>query len=151
MERTLVLVKPDGVQRNLIGTIINRLERRGLNIAAMKMLQMDRPLAERHYAVHKGKVFYEGLVKFIISGPLVAMVLEGREAVAVVRKTIGETDPAKAAPGTIRADLCMDTGRNLVHASDSVENAGKEIALFFSSKEIMDYTLDVDRWVNEPK
>lgn len=151
MERTLVLVKPDGVQRNLIGTIINRLERRGLKIVAMKMLQMDRPLAERHYAVHKGKGFYEGLVKFIISGPIVAMVLEGRDAVAAVRKTIGETDPAKAAPGTIRADLGMDTGRNLVHASDSVENAGKEIALFFSPKEIIDYTLDVDRWVNEPK
>ena len=149
MERTLVLVKPDGVQRNLIGAIINRLERRGLKIVAMKMLQMDRPLAERHYAVHKGKGFYEGLVKFIISSPLVAMVLEGRDAVAVVRKTIGETDPAKAAPGTIRADLGIDTGRNLVHASDSVENAGKEIALFFSPKEIMDYTLDVDRWVNE--
>ncbi len=131
VQRTLVLVKPDGFRRRLTGEIISRLERKGLNIAAMRMLQMDKALAKRHYAVHDGKPFFAGLVDFITSGPIVAIVIEGEKAVEVVRKLMGETDPVKAAPGTIRGDYGLDIGENLIHGSDSEENARKEIALFF--------------------
>jgi len=131
VQRTLVLVKPDGFRRHLTGEIISRLERKGLNIAAMRMLQMDRALAKRHYAVHDGKPFFAGLVDFITSGPIVAIVVEGEKAVEAVRKLMGETDPVKAAPGTIRGDYGLDIGENLIHGSDSEENAQKEIALFF--------------------
>jgi len=130
-QRTLVLVKPDGVKKGLIGEIISRLEKKGLKIAAMRMLQMDKALARRHYAVHKGKPFFAGLVDFITSGPIVAVVVEGEKSVEVVRKLMGETDPVKAAPGTIRGDYGLDIGENLIHGSDSEENAQKEIALFF--------------------
>ena len=130
-QRTLVLVKPDGVKKGLIGEIIFRLEKKGLKIAAMRMLQMDKALARRHYAVHKGKPFFVGLVDFITSGPIVAVVVEGEKSVEVVRKLMGETDPVKAAAGTIRGDYGLDIGKNLIHGSDSEENAQKEIALFF--------------------
>ncbi|MBM4443758.1 MAG: nucleoside-diphosphate kinase [Chloroflexi bacterium] len=129
--RTLVLVKPDGVRRGLIGEIVSRIERKGLKIAALRMLQMDRALARRHYAVHEGKPFFNELVDFITSGPVVAIVLEGERAVDVVRTMMGDTDPKKAAPGTIRGDFGMDIGQNLIHGSDSEENARKEIDLFF--------------------
>ena len=130
-QRTLVLVKPDGVKKGLIGEIISRLEKKGLKIAAMRMLQMDKALARKHYAVHDGKPFFAGLVDFITSGPIVAVVVEGEKSVEVVRKLMGETDPVKAAPGTIRGDYGLDIGENLIHGSDSEENAQKEIALFF--------------------
>ena len=140
MQRTLVLVKPDAVQRKLAGEIISRLEKKGLKIVALKMLQMDRELAEQHYAIHKGKPFFPGLVDFITSGPIVAAVVEGENAVEVVRRLMGETDPLKAAPGTIRGDFGLDIGQNLIHGSDSGENAAKEINLFFSEKEILSQT-----------
>ncbi|MDP2743484.1 MAG: nucleoside-diphosphate kinase [Dehalococcoidia bacterium] len=149
MERTLVLIKPDGVQRGLVGAIIDRLERRGLKLIGLKMLQMDRPLAETHYAEHKGKPFFAGLASFITSGPLVALALEGRNAISVVRQTVGATDPAKASAGTIRGDFGLDTGRNLVHASDSPENASRELSLFFNDKELLSYRRDTDKWITE--
>jgi nucleoside-diphosphate kinase len=130
--RTLVLVKPDGVRRGLIGEIVSRMEKKGLKIVALRMLQMDEALARRHYAVHQGKPFFNDLVDFITSGPVVAMLLEGEQAVDVVRTMMGDTDPKKSAPGTIRGDFGMDIGQNLIHGSDSDENARKEIDLFFS-------------------
>ena len=130
-QRTLVLVKPDGVEKGLTGEIISRLEKKGLKIAAMRMLQMDKALARKHYAVHDGKPFFAGLVDFITSGPIVAVVVEGDKSVEVVRKMMGETDPVKAAPGTIRGDYGLDIGENLIHGSDSEENAQNEIVLFF--------------------
>ncbi len=150
MERTLVLLKPDAVQRGLVGAIISKLEARGLKIVAMKMLQMDMAHAERHYEAHIGKPFFNGLARFITSGPLVAMVWEGNNAVQLVRNTMGSTNPSDASPGTIRAEYAIDIGRNLVHGSDSVETAGREIGLFFMPDEITDYTRDVDGWVTEP-
>jgi len=149
MEKTLVLIKPDGVQRGLIGTIMARLEGTGLRIAGMKMIKMDRPLAEKHYGIHKGKAFFEDLVNYITSGPLVAAVFEGPQAVNIVRKKMGATDPAKAESGTIRGDYSVEISYNLVHGSDSVENAEKEIALFFSPQEILSYKRDIDRWITE--
>ena len=137
MERTLVFVKPDGVQRGLVGEIISRLERKGLKIVGLKMLRMDRTMAERHYGIHRDKPFFSSLVDFITSGPIVAAVVEGRQAVEVVRRLMGDTDPLKAAPGTIRGDFGMEVQENLIHGSDSVENARKEISLFFSEKEII--------------
>ena len=139
MQQTLVLLKPDAVERKLVGEIISRLEKRGLKIVAMKMMRVDDGLAKRHYAIHEGKPFFEELVEFIISGPIVATVFEGKDAVAEVRSVMGATDPADAAPGTIRADLAEDIGHNLIHGSDSEETAEKEIKLFFSKTEILDY------------
>jgi nucleoside-diphosphate kinase len=147
MERTLILVKPDGVQRCLAGEIISRLERRGLKIAGLKMLQMDRALAERHYAVHKEKPFFNDLVNFITSGPIIAAVLEGEKAIESTRQTMGATDPKKAAPGTIRADLGINMEHNLIHGSDSPENAEKEIGIFFKPGEVLTYSRDIDRWL----
>ena len=149
MERTLVLLKPDAVQRGLAGEIINRLERRGLKLAAMKMLLVTEELAHRHYADHVGKPFFEGLVKFITSSPIVAMVVEGENAVDVVRSTMGVTSPSDAAAGTIRGDLALTIGANLIHGSDSTESAKREIGLFFSPDEVIDYTRDVDSWIIE--
>jgi len=149
VERTLVLIKPDGVQRGLIGPIITRLEQRGLKIVAMKMMRVTPELAHRHYAIHKGKPFFEGLIKHITSAPIVAMVVEGKGAIEVVRRTMGATDPAEAAPGTIRADYALEIGRNLIHGSDSKETAAFEIPLFFSEDEILSYERDVDRWIFE--
>ncbi|TMD16207.1 MAG: nucleoside-diphosphate kinase [Chloroflexi bacterium] len=148
-ERTLVLVKPDGVQRGLVGEIVARLERRGLKLVALKLMQLPSERAARHYAEHQGKVFYEGLIRFITSGPIVAMVWQGREAVTVVRSLMGATDPLKAAPGTVRGDLALDLGMNVIHGSDSTARAGAEIALFFEDHEIHDYERTLDRWIRE--
>jgi nucleoside-diphosphate kinase len=149
MQRTLVLVKPDGVQRGLVGAIIGRLEQRGLKLIALKMMQISSELAARHYAEHQAKPFYEGLIAFITSGPVVAMIWEGREAVTVVRSLMGSTDPLKAAPGTIRGDLALDLGMNLIHGSDSPARADAEMALFFSDRELHQYERTVDRWIRE--
>ena len=133
MQRTLVLIKPDAVERGLIGEIISRLERKGLKIIALRMLRMDKEVAERHYALHKGKPFFKGLVEFITSGPIVAAVVEEEGVVEIVRRLIGETDPLKASPGTIRGDFGLDIQQNLIHGSDSEETAKEEIKLFFPS------------------
>jgi len=150
MERTLVLVKPDGVQRGLIGEVISRLERRGLKLAALKLMQVDETLARQHYAEHVQRPFFRGLVEFITSGPLVAMVWEADNAVKIVRQTLGETDPAKSFPGTIRGDLGLDIGRNLVHGSDGPGSAEREISLFFQPQEILSYPRSTDPWIKEP-
>lgn len=147
MERTLVLIKPDAVQRGLTGDIISRLERTGLKIVAMKMLHMDRALAQRHYSVHRGKAFFDDLVSFITSGPIVAFALQGNNAVEITRKLMGVTDPAKATSGTIRGDFGIDIGHNLVHGSDSLETASSEIGLFFSPEEIVSYDRSLDVWI----
>ncbi|HEY68918.1 MAG: nucleoside-diphosphate kinase [Chloroflexi bacterium] len=149
MERTLVIIKPDAVQRGLIGEIIARFERRGLRIAALKLMQIDEPLARRHYAVHEGKPFYEPLIRYITSSPVVVMVLEGNDAIEIVRRTMGATNPAEAAPGTIRADFGLEIGRNLVHGSDGPETAAFEVPLFFTEDEILSYERDTDRWIFE--
>ena len=146
-ERTLVVVKPDGVQRLLVGRILGRFEERGLRLVALKMLRPTRDLAERHYAVHRGKPFYEGLLDFITSGPVVAAVLEGPNAIALARAMLGATRPEDAAPGTIRGDFALDTGQNLVHASDGAETATEEIALWFTPPELQGYQRDLDRWI----
>ena len=144
MERSLVLIKPDAMQRGLAGTIISRLERRGLKIVAIKMLQMDKALAQRHYAVHKGKAFFNDLVDFITSSPIIAAVFEGEKAIEAVRQTMGATDPVKASPGSIRGDFGLDIQQNLVHGSDSAENAEKEMSLFFAPEEIFNYPKKTD-------
>jgi nucleoside-diphosphate kinase len=149
VERTLVIVKPDAVQRGLIGEVLTRLERRGLKLVAMKLIHIDEALAKRHYAIHEGKPFFEPLVSYITSSPVVVAVFEANQAVKVVRNTMGATNPVDAAPGTVRADFGLEIGRNLVHGSDSVENAEKEIALFFNDKEIFSYGRDTDRWIHE--
>ena len=149
MQRTLVLVKPDGVQRGLVGTILARLEQRGLKLVGLKMMRISKAVAGRHYAEHQGKGFYDGLIAFITSGPVVAMIWEGREAVTVVRSLMGATDPLKAGPGTIRGDLALDLGMNLIHGSDSPARAETEIALFFDQGELHEYERTVDRWIRE--
>lgn len=149
MERTLVIVKPDGVQRGLIGETVSRLERRGLKIVALRMIWMDTDLARRLYAVHEGKPFFEKLIAYITSSPVVVMVVEGKAAIEVVRRTLGATAPAEATPGTIRADFALEIGRNLVHGSDSPETAAFEIPLFFGEGEILSYERDTDRWIFE--
>ncbi len=149
MERTLVLVKPDGVQRGLIGEIIGRFERRGLKIVGLRLLNVPRALAERHYAVHQGKHFYADLVDFITSGPVAAVALEGPDAIAMVRAMVGRTLPAQADPGTIRGDLGVAGLRNLIHASDAEETARSEIALWFGEEPMVDYRREIDRWILE--
>ena len=149
MERTLVLVKPDGVQRGLIGKVMSRLERRGLRLVAGKFMQVSRQLAETHYAIHKGKPFYAGLIDYITSAPVMAMVWEGPNAVAAVRQTMGSTRPTEAAPGTIRHDFALEVGRNLTHASDEPANGEKEVALWFRTDELVDWSRDIDKWVFE--
>jgi nucleoside-diphosphate kinase len=146
-ERTLVLAKPDAIQRGILGEIISRFERRGLKLIGAKLSDVSRDFAEKHYAIHKGKSFYEGLVKYIISAPVLAMVWEGENSIAAVRQTVGATNPLDAAPGTIRHDLAMLTSRNLVHASDSHENAEKEISLWFDPTELKEWDLQNDQWV----
>ena len=150
-ERTLVLVKPDGVQRQLAGRIISRYEERGLKIVGLKLVHVNRELAERHYAVHKGKPFFEGLVDFITSAPLVAIALEGPDAISLVRTMNGATKPAQAAPGTVRGDLAIEMGQNLVHASDSPESAATELSIWFAPTELLTYSREIDRWVLSPK
>jgi nucleoside-diphosphate kinase len=142
-----VLIKPDGVQRALVGRIIERYEQRGLRIVGLKMVNVERELAERHYGVHRDKPFFAGLVEFITSSPLVALVVEGPNAIAVCRAINGATRPHEAAPGSIRGDLALETGQNLVHASDSAETAGQEVELWFSADELFDYSREIDRWV----
>lgn len=149
MERTLILVKPDGVQRNLIGEIISRFERRGLKLIGMKFMQMSQSLAEKHYAVHKERPFFNDLVAYITSGPIVAMVWEGNDAINAARATIGATKPVDASPGTIRGDFGMEIGRNLVHGSDSPENGLKEANLFFREDELVSWKRDLERWIVE--
>ncbi|MBP3958617.1 nucleoside-diphosphate kinase [Gemmata sp. G18] len=147
MQRTLILLKPDAVQRRLVGDIITRFERKGLRLAGLKLVQVSRELAEKHYAVHKGKPFYESLLTFLTSGPTVALVWEGREAVAVCRNLMGVTDGAKSAPGTIRGDFALSVQNNLVHGSDSTENAAIEIALWFTPEELVAFTSTDANWV----
>ncbi len=147
MERTFVMVKPDGVQRGLVGEIISRLERKGFKIVAMKMLKISKELAQEHYAEHRAKPFFPSLVAYITSAPVVAMVVEGKNAVKVVRKLVGATNPSEAEPGTIRGDFGLDLGRNVVHASDSPASAEREIKLFFREEEILDYGRESDVWV----
>ena len=149
MERTLVIIKPDAVQRGLIGEIILRLERRGLKIVGMKLMQIDEALARRHYSVHEGKPFFAGLIRYITSAPVVVMALEGPKAIEVVRSTMGATNPVNAAPGTIRADYSLEIGRNLVHGSDGAETAIRELALFFEAGELISWGRDTDRWIFE--
>jgi len=150
MEKTFVIIKPDGVQRALIGEITTRLERRGLHLIASKFLSVSRELAETHYSVHLGKPFYNGLIEYICSSPVLAMVWEGDNAVAAVRQTMGSTNPLEATPGTIRHDFGLRTSRNLTHASDSVENAIKETNLWFKPEEIFSWKRDGDAWVFGP-
>ncbi len=148
MERTLVILKPDAVQRGLIGPILTRIEQRGFRIAAMKMMRISRELAEQHYAEHKGKSFYEGLIAFITSAPVVVMVVEGPQAVRIIRQMMGKTNAADAAPGTIRGDFALSTRKNLIHGSDSPESAAREIALYFTEEEILTYERPADRWID---
>ena len=149
MERTLVLLKPDALQRGLAGRIIARLEDRGLKLVGLKLVWMDQALAHQLYQVHVGKPFFPGLVEFMTSRPIVAMAVEGQNAVEVVRRTMGETDPQQAAPGTIRGDLATSIGRNLVHGSDSTESAARELAIFFKDEEMASYPREVDAWLTE--
>jgi nucleoside-diphosphate kinase len=149
MERTLVILKPDAVQRLLAGEIISRFERRGLKIVGMKLQAVSESLAREHYAVHEGKPFYDGLIEYITSGPVVVMALEGPDAISVVRSTVGLTRPGEAAPGSIRADFGLMVGRNLVHASDGEETAHQELALWFRDDELVSYERDIDVWVLE--
>ena len=149
MERSLVLVKPDGVQRALIGEVISRLERRGLRLVAAKFMRVSRELADTHYAIHQGKPFYDGLISYITSAPVMAMVWEGPNAVAAIRQTMGATRPTEAAPGSLRHDFALEVGRNLTHASDTPENGANEVALWFRQEELVNWTREVDRWVFE--
>lgn len=149
MERTLVLVKPDGVQRGLIGEVIARLERRGLRLVAAKFMQVSKELAETHYAIHEGKPFYDGLISYITSAPVMAMAWEGPNAIAAVRQTMGSTRPTEAAPGSVRHDFALEVGRNLTHASDTIENGEKEVELWFKQDELVDWKREVDQWVFE--
>jgi nucleoside-diphosphate kinase len=143
------MVKPDGVQRGLIGEVIARLERRGLRLVAAKFMWVGKDLAEAHYAEHKGKPFYDGLISYITSAPVMAMVWEGPNAVALIRQAMGSTRPAEAAPGTVRHDFALEVGRNLTHASDKVETGEREVALWFKPEELVDWTREIDRWIFE--
>lgn len=149
MERTYVMIKPDGVQRNLVGEIISRFEKKGFKLAGLKMLKMDRAIAEKHYAEHIGKPFFEALAGYITSGPVVAMVLEGKDVVATARAMNGATNPANAGPGTIRGDYAIEVGRNVIHASDSVDSANREIAIYFTDNELCEYKKVLEDWIYE--
>ena len=149
MQRTLILIKPDGVQRGLIGPIVERFERRGLKLVGMKFMQMSRELAERHYAIHQGKPFYDSLVNYITSGPIVAMAWEGKGVVLTARKMMGATNPQNAEPGTIRGDFAVDMGMNVVHGSDSPESAERELGIFFKPEELVSWDRSNERWIVE--
>lgn len=151
VERSFVMVKPDGVQRGLSGEVISRLERRGLKLVAAKFMRVSRELAEQHYEALKDKPFFPGLIQFITSGPVLAMVWEGPGAISIIRNTMGATDPAKANPGTIRADFAVDVGRNIVHGSDGPETAEREISLWFRPEELVSYERAVEGWIQEPR
>ena len=148
LERTLIILKPDVIQRGLIGEVVQRIERKGLRIAGMKMMRVSRELAERHYGEHRGKPFYEPLLEFITSGPVVAMVVTGPQAIPVMRAAIGKTNAVEAAPGTIRGDFGLSNRFNLIHGSDSPESAAREIALFFAPEEIFEYRRAVEPWID---
>ncbi|MDA1298398.1 MAG: nucleoside-diphosphate kinase [Chloroflexi bacterium] len=148
-ETTLVLIKPDGVQRGLSGEIVRRLEQTGLKIVGLKLMQVSRELAGRHYGEHEGKPFYNGLVDYITSSPVVALALEGPDAISITRKLMGVTKPAEAAPGTIRGDLGVDIGRNLIHGSANAEDAAREVGLFFDSSELLRWDRAIESWINE--
>ena len=148
-QRTLIIVKPDAVQRGLIGTILEAFEQKGLRFVGLKLMQIDRGMAERHYGEHQGKPFYEGLVNFITSGPVVAGVIEGPNAVEAVRNLMGATNPVSASPGSIRGKYALEIGQNLVHGSDSTTSAEREVNLFFQPEELLSYRRDVDRWIAE--
>ncbi len=149
MERSLVLVKPDGVQRGLIGEVVNRLERRGLRLVSARFMEVGLELASTHYAIHVGKPFYDGLIRYITSAPVMAMVWEGPNAIAAIRQTMGSTRPTEAAPGSLRHDFALEVGRNLTHASDSVENGEKEISLWFKPEELVSWQRATDQWIFE--
>ena len=149
METTLVLVKPDAVQRGFVGNILNRIENKGLSIVGMKLVKINREMADRHYAEHIGKPFFDGLVKFITSSPVVAVAVRGENAVGVVRVLMGETAPKTASPGTVRGDLGLSIGMNLIHGSDSIESAERELEIYFESSEIIDYQRTMDEWIIE--
>ncbi|MGI6367985.1 MAG: nucleoside-diphosphate kinase [Anaerolineae bacterium] len=148
MERTLVICKPDAVQRGLIGEVISRLERRGLKLVGMKLIAISQELAHQHYGVHEGKPFFENLIRYITSAPVVVMVWQGPGAIALVRRTMGSTNPQEAAPGTIRADFGLDIERNLIHGSDGPETAEAEIKLYFTPEELVDWERSTDRWIS---
>ena len=150
-ERTLVLIKPDGVQRLLAGRILSRFEERGLKLVGLKLVHVDRALAEQHYAVHRQKPFFGSLVDFITSSPLIAAALEGPNAIAVVRAMVGATRPHEAVPGTIRGDFALETAQNLVHASDGADTAATELSFWFGKGEIVEYERDIDRWALAPE
>jgi nucleoside-diphosphate kinase len=147
LERSLVLVKPDGVQRGLTGEVISRLERRGLKLVAAKFIHVSQELAETHYSIHKGKAFYDGLIRYITSSPVMAMVWEGPNAIAAIRQTMGSTRPIEAAPGSLRHDFALEVGLNLTHASDTVENGEKEVSLWFGPDELVVWERSTDRWI----
>lgn len=147
MQRTLVLLKPDAIQRRMISTLLERFEQKGLRFVGMKLVKASQQIAQQHYAVHKERPFYQSLIQFLTAGPTLALVLEGREAVVVVRNLIGATDGVKAAPGTIRGDFAISVQNNLIHGSDSPENAASEIALWFRPEELLDYQLVDQHWV----
>jgi len=149
LERTLVLVKPDGVQRGLVGEVISRLERRGLRLVGAKFMSVSQGLAEIHYAIHKGKPFYNGLIRYITSAPVMAMVWEGPNAISAVRQTMGATRPTEAAPGSLRHDFALEVGRNLTHASDTVENGEDEVVLWFQPSELVSWERSLDPWIFE--
>jgi len=149
MERTYLMIKPDAVQRGLMGEIVSRFEKKGLKLIAMKFMTIPKATAEKHYGEHKGKKFYDGLIAYITSGPVLAMVWEGEDAVAVCRNMMGKTNPKESAPGTIRGDYGMQTGMNIIHGSDSPESAEREIGIFFSSDELQNYKRTVDQWIYE--
>lgn len=149
MEKSLIILKPDAVQRGLIGTVLTRLEQRGLKFAGMKLIQIDDALARRHYAVHEGKPFFQSLVSYITASPVVVLAVTGADVIQIVRSTVGATNPAKAAPGTIRGDFGLEIGRNLIHASDSPENGEQEVGLFFQPAELVEWKRDTDAWIYE--
>lgn len=149
MERTFVMLKPDAIQRGICGEVITRFERKGLKIVGMKMLWITRELAEKHYSEHRGKKFFEGLISYITSSPVIAMVVEGKDAVKLVRDMMGKTNPQESSPGTIRGDYAIELGRNIIHGSDSLASAEREIALFFTKNEILDYKLANETWIYE--
>jgi nucleoside diphosphate kinase (EC 2.7.4.6) len=149
MERSLIILKPDAVQRGLIGPILTRIEQRGLRIVGMKLMQIDESLARRHYAIHEGKAFFDSLITYITSGPVVVLVVTGKNIIEIVRSMVGATNPVKAAPGTIRGDFALDIGRNLIHASDSPENGEMEVNLFFRPEELVEMHRSTDQWIYE--
>ncbi|MBG92579.1 MAG: nucleoside-diphosphate kinase [Chloroflexi bacterium] len=149
MEQTLILIKPDAMQRGIAFEILARLERRGLKLAGLRLLQVEQPMAERHYAEHEGKPFFAGLVSYITSSPIIAAVFEGTNAVSAARQTIGSTNPTESSPGTIRGDFGLEIGRNLIHGSDSVESAEREIEIFFEGQPVIQWKKDTDKWIFE--